>query len=326
MIYGEKFINSNNECISIDEMMDLLEFDYKTIDTLLNENIIHEDRITDFIDKIYNNIINALEKITKYVMQLLKKVLPGIYKLFQKIKNKFDDYLSPIPSNRQVNYQIKKQTFEFKSLNSKGEEFLNTAERSSSLYVEVFEDLERIFNRLDPASQKSIYIFNKEIIEIKDRFNRMYNSNIFDDFLNNPNYDNYIESKEKTVEFEEDYKELIHELSGQIDHNGVYVKRMDKEAKRMKDICDSIKKIRQSTPKYVSFKDKDGEEYEVHIKDIQEFRLNNIPKLYLDIVKLFEVPIKSQITVMNKLTKTTNFDEYIKSNDMQDFRGYWEIK
>lgn len=82
MIYGEKFLNTNNSIT-----LSIIESDIRNLDILLNTDILNESTFTDAIKKAFNKILEIIAKLLGLVGNLIKKILPNFRNKLVKWEN-----------------------------------------------------------------------------------------------------------------------------------------------------------------------------------------------------------------------------------------------
>ena len=307
MIYGNKLLDTDNLAIIT------LEQDISNIHESLkyfNDDFLKESMdIDDIILKVVTKIKEALMKILDAVSKLFKKVLPFVYNTIQKLITKINNSMKT--KFDQTKYEGKKE-FIILELNNKAEKLASDAK--SADFAEDIKMMQIINNKYFLAfKSKDIADAIKEINPSVIKFNESIKKKLepFEDILSLETYKEFYDKRSYTVESANDYETLKTMLTLIIDSN----KQMTDDMRNMeRSIGSMITSLQLS-----HLGNKIGIDMAVNnsniIKDLDMTSLSKVPKIYSKILDIYMGAIRSQVKVINEISKYGKYDITISNGD-----------
>lgn len=310
MIYGNKLLNTDNLAIVTLEQ-DINNIN-KSLDIFNDNNILTEASITNIISIVFQKIKEALIKILDTVSKLFKKVLPFIYNAIQKLIIKIKNSMTKSKFD-QTKFSGKKE-FSYYILNDKIRDIIADAktaqfDKEIKSITQIQEKYLSVFNKDKKQIKQAIKELNPEITKFNESIKKKLEP--FQDILSLETFKEFYDTKNVSVESANDYDILRKTLESVIDNNTLMSNDMKEVGNQISSSITNLQLEHLGNRIGVGVVMKDDD----IIKQINYKDLSKIPKIYGKIVDVYMGAIKSEIKVVNEISKYGRYDVTIDNGE-----------
>lgn len=320
MIYGNKFYGYGIGDPT--DFLGIISADVQTIESLYNNynEAITESKLTDTIfdkiDTVFTKLKEIFIKILNTVSKIFKKVLPFVYKGIQKLITYIKNDMNK-PSDRIV-YNGKKE-FKVITLNNKINSILADVERAH-FDNDVKEIADLYTNNImlfDTNDDEKIKNGVKEINEKVSKFNENMKKKLepFRDILSLETFKEFYETTEYIIESANDYYKFKDIMEVIIDDNVVISGKLQEIHSSIGSIINRLNFSHITGNSAISMRT--NQTLSIAYPDAST--LSSIPKVYTKILDVYTGAIKSEIKIINEISKYCKYSISISNYDGEEF-------